>query len=424
MEESTVKRCAVYARKSLEDQSEKDFNSIDAQREAGEAYIQSQKANGWTLLEKRYDDYGYSGGNVNRPALQELLRDCEAGLVDVVVIYKIDRLSRSLTDFAELSRRFDKWGVSFVAVTQEINTATSAGRMMLNILMTFAQYEREVIAERIRDKFAASRRRGIWMGGCVPFGYRVEDRRLVVVPDEADTVRRVFRRYSEIQSPKQVALELNDAGILRRGKKWTMAQIITMLRRWVYAGKVEYKGEVYDGEHEAIIDDELWNLVRQYMAGKPPQRSKARGVDGIAPLKGILRCGHCGGAMTPSYTYKGGKRYCFYVCVKDSKRSIHECPIRRLSAGDIESYVFDQLAKLLRSPEVIAATCGMTGLTTRQEAEALGETPTKWMTLGERQRLAELLLESVTVYDNEVVMEIKSAGMQTLAKEAYNEDQD
>lgn len=424
MEESTVKRCAVYARKSLEDQSEKDFNSIDAQREAGEAYVQSQKANGWTLLEKRYDDYGYSGGNVNRPALQELLRDCEAGLVDVVVIYKIDRLSRSLTDFAELSRRFDKWGVSFVAVTQEINTATSAGRMMLNILMTFAQYEREVIAERIRDKFAASRRRGIWMGGCVPFGYRVEDRRLVVVPDEADTVRRVFRRYSEIQSPKQVALELNDAGILRRGKKWTMAQIITMLRRWVYAGKVEYKGEVYDGEHEAIIDDELWNLVRQYMAGKPPQRSKARGVDGIAPLKGILRCGHCGGAMTPSYTYKGGKRYCFYVCVKDSKRSIHECPIRRLSAGDIESYVFDQLAKLLRSPEVIAATCGMTGLTTRQEAEALGETPTKWMTLGERQRLAELLLESVTVYDNEVVMEIKSAGMQPLAKEAYNEDQD
>lgn len=221
-----------------------------------------------------------------------------------------------------------------------------------------------------------------------------------------------------------MALELNDAGILRRGKKWTMAQIITMLRRWVYAGKVEYKGEVYDGEHEAIIDDELWNLVRQYMAGKPPQRSKARGVDGIAPLKGILRCGHCGGAMTPSYTYKGGKRYCFYVCVKDSKRSIHECPIRRLSAGDIESYVIDQLAKLLRSPEVIAATCGMTGLTTRQEAEALGETPTKWMTQGERQRLAELLLESVTVYDNEVVMEIKSAGMQTLAKEAYNEDQD
>lgn len=354
MEENTAKRCAVYTRKSLEDQSEKDFNSIDAQREAGKVYVQSQKANGWTLLAKRYDDYGYSGGNVNRPALRELLRDCEAGLVDVVVIYKIDRLSRSLTDFAELSRQFDKWGVSFVAVTQEINTATSAGRMMLNILMTFAQYEREVISERIRDKFAASRRRGIWMGGCVPFGYRVEDRRLVVVPDEADTVRRVFQRYSEIQSPKQVALELNDAGILRRGKKWTMVQIITMLRRWVYAGKVEYKGEVYDGEHEAIIGDELWSLVRQYLEGKPPQRSKARGVDSIAPLKGILRCGHCGGAMTPSCTYKGGKRYCFYVCVKDSKRSIHECPIRRLSAGDIESYVFDQLAKLLRSPEVIA----------------------------------------------------------------------
>ncbi len=423
METQTMKRCAIYARKSLEDSVEKDFNSIDAQREAGEAYVRSQKANGWELLPKRYDDYGFSGGNMNRPALKELLADCEAGQVDVVVIYKIDRLSRSICDFAELSRQFDKLGVSFVAVTQEINTATSAGRMMLNILMTFAQYEREVIAERIRDKFAASRRKGIWMGGRVPLGYRVEKRKLVVVPEEAETVRRIFRRYTEIQSPKQIALELNADGILRDGKKWTTPHIFRLLRQWVYIGKVEYKGAVYDGEQDAIIATDVWETVRRYMEDNDAQVSKARGVDGLAPLKGILRCGCCDCAMTPSFTYKNGRKYCFYICVKDSKRAERECKVRRLSAGDIEGYVFGQLTKMLKLPEMQAAVCSLTGLDPRQANEALGELPTEWMTQGEKQRLAELLLQSVTVYENEVVMEIKTAGMQTLAREAYNENQ-
>ena len=376
------------------------------------------------LMEARYDDYGFSGGNMNRPALKELLADCKAKQVDVVVIYKIDRLSRSICDFAELSREFDRLGVSFVAVTQEINTATSAGRMMLNILMTFAQYEREVIAERIRDKFAASRRKGIWMGGCVPLGYRVEKRKLVVIPEEAEIVRRIYRRCTEIQSPKQIALELNAEGILKRGKKWTTPNINHLLHQWVYVGKVEHKGSVYDGEQEAIIATETWEMVRQYLVGDAVQVSKARRIDGIAPLKGILRCGCCDSAMTPSYSYKDGRKYCFYICSKDAKRAERECKVRRLSAGDIDGYVFGQLTKILKLPEMQAAVCHLTGLSPLQAKDALGELPTEWMTQGEKQRLAELLLQSVTIYENEVVMEIKTAGMQTLAKEAYDENQD
>lgn len=199
------KRCAIYTRKSVEEGLDQEFNSLDAQREAGEAYIASQKANGWVCLPTRYDDGGYSGGNMKRPALQQLLADCEAGLVDIIVVYKIDRLSRSICDFADLSKKFDEWGTQFVAVTQEINTATSAGRMMLNILITFAQYEREVITERVRDKMAASRKKGKWVGGSVPMGYRVENKKLVVEPEEARVIQRIFQRFIEVQSPALIA---------------------------------------------------------------------------------------------------------------------------------------------------------------------------------------------------------------------------
>lgn len=214
------KRCAIYCRKSVEEGLEQEFNSLDAQREAGEAYILSQKANGWVCLPEHYDDGGYSGGNMKRAALQKLLKDCETGLVDIIVVYKIDRLSRSICDFADLTKKFDEWGVEFSSVTQEINTATSAGRMMLNILITFAQYEREVITERVRDKMSASRMKGMWMGGNVPMGYDVVNKKLVINPTEAEIVRRIFQRYIEIQSPKLIAMELNEQNIkTRQGKK-------------------------------------------------------------------------------------------------------------------------------------------------------------------------------------------------------------
>ena len=247
------KRCAIYTRKSVEEGLDQEFNSLDAQREAGEAYIASQKANGWVCLPTRYDDGGYSGGNMKRPALQQLLADCEAGLVDIIVVYKIDRLSRSICDFADLSKKFDEWGTQFVAVTQEINTATSAGRMMLNILITFAQYEREVITERVRDKMAASRKKGKWDGGRVPMGYRVENKKLTIVEEEARIIQRIFQRFIEVQSPALIAQELNKDGIrTKQGRIWDRQHIYRILSNHTYVGKVNYKNSICDGEQEAL----------------------------------------------------------------------------------------------------------------------------------------------------------------------------
>ena len=256
----TKKRAVIYTRKSVEDGLEQEFNSLDAQREAGEAYIASQKANGWVLVPERYDDGGFSGGNVNRPALQKLLKDCEAGQVDIVVVYKIDRLSRSICDFSELMKKFDEWNVQFVAVTQEIKTATSAGRMMLNILMSFSQYERELISERTRDKMGASRKKGLWVGGVVILGYKVENKKLVPVPEEVQIVRRIFHRYIEIQSPRIIADELNQEGIkTKKGKKWNASAIHRILTNHTYVGEVNYQGKmICEGVHEATIDLHVW----------------------------------------------------------------------------------------------------------------------------------------------------------------------
>ncbi|MBQ7651750.1 MAG: recombinase family protein [Victivallales bacterium] len=418
--ERKTKRCAIYTRKSLEDAVEKEFNSIDAQRDAGEAYVRSQRANGWSLLNKRYDDYGFSGGNTNRPALKELLADCAAGRVDVVVIYKLDRLSRSICDFAELSKSFDKWGVTFVSVTQEINTSSSSGRMMLNILMTFAQYEREVIAERIRDKKAATRRKGKWDGGILPYGYRVEDHKLVEREDESDTARRIFARYLEIQSPKTIARELNAEGTHRRtGKPWTPRQIGDMLRNVTYIGKVSYKGEVFEGEHEGLIDQATWEAVQKYMDENTPEGSRGQIFDSKAPLKGLLRCGRCGGAMTPAYTYRHGVRFRYYVCVKDTKRAVHECPIRRIAAGEIEGRVIECLRNLMQSPEVVMAVSDLARIPPKQVMNTLGDAWADEMTQEETNRLLHLLVEDVELSESEIVVELKTEGMQRLAKEAY-----
>ena len=308
------KRCAIYTRKSVEEGLDQEFNSLDAQREAGEAYIASQKANGWVCLPTRYDDGGYSGGNMKRPALQQLLADCEAGLVDIIVVYKIDRLSRSICDFADLSKKFDEWGTQFVAVTQEINTATSAGRMMLNILITFAQYEREVITERVRDKMAASRKKGKWVGGRVPMGYRVENKKLVVEPEEARVIQRIFQRFIEIQSPSLIAQELNKDGIrTKQGKAWDKPHIYRILSNHTYIGQVKYKGSICEGEQNAIVELDVWNRTREILALNEPVPRQTKRMETIAPLKGILRCGHCDCAMMPTYARKNGKRYFYYL---------------------------------------------------------------------------------------------------------------
>src|SRR5256885_2678342 len=253
-------RCAVYTRKSSEEGLDQEFNSLDAQRDACESYIASQKAEGWVLLRDRYDDGGISGATLERPALKQLLADIETGRVDIVVVYKIDRLSRALMDFAKLVEVFDRNHVTFVSVTQSFNTTTSMGRLTLNILLSFAQFERELTGERIRDKFAASRKKGMWMGGWAPLGYDVRDRKLVVNEAEAATVRRIFQQFTRVGSATTLVRSLRLEGITgKRGKLVDKGYLYKLLNNRVYVGQAVHKGTAYPGEHQAIISQQLWD---------------------------------------------------------------------------------------------------------------------------------------------------------------------
>lgn len=424
--ERTTRRVAIYTRKSTDEGLDQDFNSLDAQREAAEAYVKSQKANGWRTLPQHYDDGGFSGGNTKRPALKQLLDDCKAGKVDIVLVYKIDRLSRSLCDFLELIRQFEQWDVSFVSVTQEINTSTSSGRMMLNILATFSQYEREVIAERIRDKFAASKRKGMWMGGAVPLGYRVENRKLVVVPEEAATVRRIFERYLATQSPQQVARELNADGITTKaGKPWNKGNLFHILRNCTYVGRTSYKGEMHTGEHEAIVDVELWERVQRHLDSecRSSKPSPARREENIAPLKGLVFCGHCGGPMAQYAKTKRGRKYFYYRCSRDAKRAVSECPIRQVAAAELERAVFAQLAASLRSPEMLARLAEITGEEGAALAERIGPRLWEEATNDERRRVAEMLVERVTLHPDRLELEVKSGGVTAFKEQIDNENE-
>ena len=414
-------RCAVYTRKSVEDGLDMEFNSLDAQREAAESYIASQKANGWGCLPDRYDDGGFSGGNMNRPALKQLLADCEAGKVDIIVVYKIDRLSRSICDFAELTKQFDKWNVAFVSVTQEINTHTSAGRMMLNILVTFAQFEREVIAERVRDKMAASRLKGKWVGGNVTLGYKVENHRLVVAPEEAETVRFVFRRFIETQSIKQVGRELEGRGVKPKlGKSWNTQVLYRLLNNYAYIGKVKYHGQVVEGEHEAIVDEEDWKEVQRLMALRAPATG-GRMTDTTPPLKGIVKCGHCGGALSPVWSTKGHRRYFYYKCMVDARRPVSTCPVKSVPAGEVEELVFRQLQLVLGSPEIQMAVSEVSGRPPSEVAAFLGSELWERMTMPERVRLVRLLVKEAVLREDGITLEIRTEGIEALIKEALDE---
>ncbi len=413
-------RCAIYCRKSVEDREEKDFNSIDAQREAGEAYVASQKGNGWICLPEHYNDYGFSGGNMNRPALKKLMADAEAGLIDLIVFYKLDRFSRSIADFAELSRKLDTHGISFASVTQEINTSTSAGRMMLNILMTFASFEREQIAERIKDKMSASRKKGMWVGGSVTLGYKVVDKKLVENPDEAKTARRIFKRFIETQSPKLIAYELNRDGLqTRKGHPWNRSHIYRILNNRTYIGEVDYQGTICEGEHAGIIDRAVWDRVQELLAQNAPIKEPKGRVEIMAPLKGILRCGHCGGAMMPSYGKKNGRIYHYYLCERDMKRGESACPVKRLPAGEIESLVFEQVGKLLQASEIVIAVAKSAGLEVHETELLLREIAAE-MSPGERNRLLRLLIAETQIYEDRLELEIRTSGVTSLITELQN----
>ncbi len=414
-------RCAVYTRKSSEEGLDMEFNSLDAQREACEAYIASQKPEGWTLVQDRYDDGGVSGGTLERPALKWLLADIERGQVDVVVVYKIDRLSRSLMDFAKLVEVFERRNVTFVSVTQSFNTTTSMGRLTLNILLSFAQFEREVIGERIRDKFAASRKKGMWMGGFVPLGYCVENRKLVIDGEEAATVRMIFERFLKVGSATLVARALNAEGVTtRRGKPIDKGFLYKLLNNRVYIGDAVHKGTAYPGEHEAIISLDLWNHVHGIIKESPRVRARRTRTTEPALLKGLI-FGPAGGAMSPTYTRKAGRLYRYYVSQSVLKLGPETCPIRRVAAAEIETVVIDQLRGMLRAPEIVVRTWRvarqlMGDIKEAEVREALEQLDPIWDELfpAEQARIVQLLVERVDIGLDGVAIRLRTSGIASL----------
>jgi len=421
-------RCAVYTRKSTEEGLDMDFNSLDAQRESCEAYIASQRAEGWLLVADRYDDGGFSGGTTERPALKRLLADLKAGKVDVIVVYKIDRLSRSMLDFLNLVELFERHGVTFVSVTQSFNTKDAMGRMALNILVTFAQFERELIGERIRDKVAASRRRGKWMGGWTPLGYEVHDRKLIIHQADAERVLHIFRRFVQLKSATRLARELVAAGERNRyGHLLDKGILYKLLNNRVYIGDAVHKGTSYPGEHEAIIDRGLWDQVHAILKESPRKRANNTRAQTPALLRGLL-FGPDGAAMSPTHTRKSGRLYRYYTSQTAMKRGGSDCPVRQVPAAEIECIVLDQIRRLLQTPEVIVQTWRAARKQRQEVTEtdvrtALAEFDELWNELfpSEQTRIVELLVDRIGLKSDSLDITLRIEGLTSLYAELHAE---
>jgi site-specific DNA recombinase len=419
-------RCAIYTRKSSEEGLDMEFNSLEAQREACEAYVASQKAEGWAAIRERYDDGGFSGGTLERPALKQLLADIEAGLIDVIVVYKIDRLSRSLMDFAKLVEVFDRNSVTFVSVTQSFSTTTSMERLTLNILLSFAQFEREVIGERIRDKFAASRKRGMWMGGFVPMGYDVEDRKLVINEAEAKAVRMIFERFAALGSASTLARALQAEQVLnKRGKRIDKGFIYKMINNRVYLGEAVHKGTSYPGEHDAIVNRELWDAVHAILKESPRKRRAENRSRSEALLKGIIFAAN-GTAMTPTYTRKGERLYQYYTSMdlirnRDTRGSTGPM---RLAAAMVDGAVIAEMRRIIGAPEVAARVIEAQGrdgppMDERSIVAALRHFNDLWEALfpAEQARIVRLLVDRVTVGPNGMAVDLRNHGIAALIRD-------
>ncbi len=426
-------RCAVYTRKSSEEGLDMEFNSLDAQRESGEAYVASQRAEGWVLMRERYDDGGFSGGTLDRPGLKNLIEDIEAGLVDVIVVYKIDRLSRSLMDFAKLVEVFDRHGVTFVSVTQAFNTTTSMGRLTLNILLSFAQFEREVTGERIRDKFAASRAKGMWMGGHTPMGYDVVARKLIINETEALAIRRMFERFVELGSATTLTRELVAGSTLnKRGRPIDKGFLYKLFRNRVYIGEAVHKGTSYPGEHQAIIPPELWDQVHAILQESPRSRAANTCTQTPALLKGLIFTA-TGIAMTPTATKKGSRHYRYYTSMDAIRNRAGEGTdgFVRLNAGMVENAVVQHIRSLLRTPEIVARAVETARRTDpdideHEVVTALSGFDGLWESLfpAEQARIARLLIERVIVSQQGLTVDLRTEGLGSVIREMVTPKQE
>lgn len=414
--------CAIYTRKSSEEGLEKEFNSLDAQREACAAYVVSQKHAGWAAQPDLYDDGGLSGGTMERPALQRLLGDITSGKVQIVVVYKVDRLTRSLADFAKIVDVLDSHGASFVSVTQSFNTTTSMGRLTLNMLLSFAQFEREIAGERIRDKIAASKAKGMWMGGNVPLGYDVKERKLIVNDAEAETVRMIFRRYAELGSVRTLAEELvglgivskrrqGAGGVLAGGNRFSRGALYTLLQNPIYRGEIGHQGKVYPGQHEAIVEAEHWKLVQAKLAGNRHARALGATAEEPSLLAGLIVDGE-GHRMTPTHAVKKGRRYRYYVSTAliTSTRTHHDKGLR-VPAGDVEALVLDRIRTFFASEQDVGETLSNFDLDAARLRSSLSkalELSSSWAALPsiKIRELVRSIVERVCVRVDEVVVSL------------------
>jgi len=395
--------CAIYTRKSTSEGLDQDFTSLDAQREAAENYINSQKHEGWTILQEPYNDGGFTGANMDRPGLQKLLSDIKNQKINCVVVYKVNRLSRSLIDFAQLLKFFDKNNVTFVSVTQSFNTNTSMGRLTLNILLSFAQFEREIAREKTKDKMSAARKRGQWTGGIAPLGYRVDNnKKLIIDPEGAKMVREIFDLYLKGNSTLKIVHMFNEKdyktnkiacknGKTLGGVKYSVARIQWMLRHPIYMGKVLYNGQIYNGEHEAIIDEETFKKTQALLDENHRERKATKNVDCTGLLSRILHCKICGTYMTHTYSYKTkeGRKYLYYVCTNAQKHGHSSCPTRSVNSKSAEDAVIECLRQIFHDKRKRDKH------TYRQEINVLCSPA--WDTLYplEKRRILKILLKEV-----------------------------
>lgn len=430
MSEKKILRCAIYTRKSTEEGLDMDYNTLDAQREAGEKYVEAMRGEGWRIIPDLYDDGGYSGGNMDRPALKRLMDDIKGGRIDIVVVYKVDRLSRALTDFAKLVEIFDAHNTSFVSVTQHFNTKDSMGRLTLNILLSFAQFEREVTGERIRDKFAASKKKGMWMGGPPPLGYDVADRKLVTNPTEAKLVCHIFKRFIALGSVALLAAELNKDRCTTKsyisrtknqvgGRSFTINPLMSMLKNRLYVGDVHHKGQYYPGQHTALISHEVFTQVQAiFNENKQERRKRTWTVKSKALLKGIICCGGCGGAMSPTHTRKKNKHYHYYAANSYRKQMCDDCPVNRIPAGEIETIIVSQIKAIFASPQMLVEVwrkirAGNESYSEADLHDSLRRLGSMWDSLfpAEQKRITHLLIDRVIIRANGIDVEYRANGL-------------
>jgi site-specific DNA recombinase len=420
--EATHQRCAIYTRKSSEEGLEQEFNSLQAQREACEAYIRSQQHEGWAAARTRYDDGGFSGGTMERPALQALLADIRAGRVDIVVVYKVDRLTRSLADFARLVEIFDAQGTSFVSVTQQFNTTSSMGRLTLNVLLSFAQFERDVTGERIRDKIAASKKMGLWMGGNVPLGYDASGRTLAINPAESETVRRIFALYLELGCVRRVKEEADRLGLSskgsrtaagseRGGKPFSRGHLYGLLSNPIYNGQIAHKDQLYPGQHLPLIDAETWNAVRVQLAANTSDHRRTAKATEPSLLTGLLFDAR-GQRLSPSHAVKKGKRYRYYVSaapiVEEGTDQSQHC---RLAATEIEGVVIRVLRDALTNPTQLLERLDAAGISSNEIRTILGRANGLAVALrgspGAQARAVRELVEKVLVVEQTIMIRVR-----------------